>query len=266
MYKLIAVDMDGTLLNSEHKISTYTKNTIKKAKEKGVKVVLASGRPVAGLIQYAEELDLLTESDYVVGFNGCVIKCIKTNEILQMETITGRDLKEIYELSREIGVAMHAYIDDVCKSPGKSKATLQDTTLNRVKLVQSTFEEIKDDDVVIKAMFADEKVAIDDAIVKTPPLLKNRYSISRSADIYLEFLNPNINKGKGVIAVANHLGIKAEEIIAFGDAENDKYMLEIAGVGVAMGNAYKEVKQIADFVTSSNNEDGVAIALEKYVL
>ena len=115
-------------------------------------------------------------------------------------------------------------------------------------------------------MMIDEPEKLDKAIEKLPKEVYEKYTVVKSAPFFLEFMNKKVNKGVGVELLAKHLNIKQEEIITMGDAGNDLHMIEYAGMGIAMGNATNDIKTIANYITESNNEDGVAKAIEKFVL
>ncbi|MFK5113077.1 HAD-IIB family hydrolase, partial [Klebsiella pneumoniae subsp. pneumoniae] len=119
---------------------------------------------------------------------------------------------------------------------------------------------------LLKVMMIDEPAILDQAIARIPAEVKEKYTVLKSAPYFLEILDKRVNKGTGVKSLADALGIKPEEIMAIGDQENDIAMIEFAGVGVAMDNAIPAVKEAANFITKSNLEDGVAFAIEKYVL
>jgi Cof subfamily protein (haloacid dehalogenase superfamily) len=112
----------------------------------------------------------------------------------------------------------------------------------------------------------DDPEILQKAVDNLPQEVYEKYTVVRSAPFFLEFLNKEVNKGVGVEMLAKHLGVKREEVITMGDAGNDLHMIEYAGMGIAMGNAFDEVKEAANYITDSNNEDGVAKAIEKFVL
>ncbi len=117
MYKLIAIDMDGTLLTKDHTISEYTKNTLKKVREKGVKVVLATGRPLDGLTRYLNDLELTTEEDYLVCFNGALVQNVATKEVVGRIVLKGQDLIDLYAVSQNLQVNIHAFSSQGCITP-----------------------------------------------------------------------------------------------------------------------------------------------------
>ena len=265
MYKLIAIDMDGTLLKEDKTISIKTKEAIKMATDKGAKVVLASGRPIIGLEPYLKELGLDTEDDYVMSFNGSLVQNSRTKEIVFESALKGTDLKSLYALSKELGVNIHAFDTKGCITPVMSKYTEVEGKLNHIEVGIVDFNEVSDDEDIIKIMFVDPQEKLEEAIKKLPADIYDKYTVVRSSPFFLEFLNKESNKGVGVAALANHLGINKKEVICMGDAGNDLAMIEYAGMGVAMANAFDEVKKAANFITLSNEEDGVAFAINKFV-
>lgn len=266
MYKLIALDMDGTLLREDKTISATTKKAIDRAREKGVKVVLASGRPLDGLKSYLAELDLIGEEEYVLSFNGALVQNTKTKEIIAKTALDGRDVKYLYNISREIGVNIHAFLSSGLATPKMSRYTELEADINKIEVNLVDFNTVDDNDEVAKIMMIDEPEILEEGIKKLPQEVYEKYTVVRSAPYFLEFLNKASNKGEGVKALADHLGIEPKEIICIGDAGNDLDMIKYAGLGVAMGNAFPEVKEIANFITKTNEEDGVAHVIEKFVV
>ena len=267
MYKLVAIDMDGTLLNSEKKISDRTKEAIHKARQMGVTVVLATGRPIEGVSRYLEELNMYTEKDYVLSYNGSLVQKTSNKEIIGKIALKGSDLHYLENLSNELNVNIHAFHEEKgLITPKNSKYTEVEANINEIEIHEMSFDNVKENDVIIKAMMIDEPEILGPAIDKLPKEIYEKYTVVRSTPYFLEFLNKESNKGVGVELLAKHLGIKQEEVIAVGDAGNDLHMIEYAGLGVAMGNAFDEIKEIADYTTDSNNEDGVAKVIEKFIL
>lgn len=265
MYKLIAVDMDGTLLREDKTISDRTKKAIHKAVQKGVKVVLASGRPIEGLERYLEELQLLSDEDYVMSFNGSIIQNAKTKEIVSKNILKGSDLKRLYKLAKEIGVNIHAFTKNGCVTPHMNEYSELEGRINGIQVAEIDYNTIEDDEDVIKVMMIDPEPVLEEAIKRIPKAYYDDFTVVRSAPYFLEFLNKQSSKGTGVKALGEYLGIKQEEIICIGDAGNDLDMIQFAGLGVAMGNAFEEVKEAADYVTSNNESDGVAHVIEKFI-
>lgn len=267
MYKLIALDMDGTLLKDDKTISDKTKDCLVKARENGTKIVLASGRPLEGLSRYLEELDLISNDDYVLSYNGALVQSVGNKNIIASNALTGEDLAELYNISKEVGVNIHAFSkSEGLITPKNNKYTELEATINGIDIIEKDFDLVGAEEEIIKVMMIDEPEVLEAAIEKMPKELHDKYTVVRSAPYFLEFLNTDGNKGEGLKALAEHLGITEKEVIAMGDAGNDKHMIEYAGLGVAMGNAFPEIKELANYITMTNEEDGVAHVIEKFVL
>lgn len=267
MYKIIALDMDGTLLNSDKVITERTKNALKAARKKGVKVVLASGRPIDGLRRYLKELDLVDKDEYVLSYNGSLVQETKSDAIIHESGLNGYDLRYIYKLSRELEVNIHAFSAETgLITPKISKYTVVESELNGIDINVVDFDKIKDDERIIKIMLIDEADVLDKAIAKLPEEVYEKYNVVKSTPYFLEIINKNGNKGQGLKALAKHLNVKSEEIIAVGDAGNDADMIKYAGLGVAMGNATEDIVKIANYKTLSNNDDGIAKVVEKFIM
>lgn len=267
MYKIIALDMDGTLLNSQHQISPRTKEVITQAREQGIKVVLASGRPIAGIRRQLAELGISSDQDFVCHFNGAVVENVGTGEIVNHKMITGAGAKKVARLAKELGVNTHAFspIHGLI-TPKISEFTEVEANINGIEINVFDFEQLDDDHPINKVMIVDQPELLDNAIKNLPKDLYEEFMVLRSAPWFLEFLNPEANKGTGIKMIADYLGVPAEQVMCVGDAENDHHMLKYAGMGVAMGNATPETKALADYITLTNDEDGVAYVIEKFAL
>lgn len=266
MYKLIAIDMDGTLLKEDKSISNVTNRAIQKARAKGVKIVLTTGRPIDGVIPYLKELNLMNKDDYAIAYNGALIQNTKTKDIIAKTLMSLEDAEYLYRLSQELNVNIHALTDKCCITPKWSKYSQLESDINAIPLEFVDFNNLDKNTPIVKIMFIDEPEVLQKAIDKLPKEVFEKYTVLRSAPFFLEFLDKNVNKGKGVEILAKTLGIKKEEVMCIGDAGNDLHMIKFAGLGVAMGNAFPEVKEAADYVTLSNEEDGVAHVIDKFIL
>lgn len=267
MYKLVAMDMDGTLLRNDKSISERTKKAIQEARDKGVSVVLATGRPIEGVTRFLEELDMFTDKDYVLSYNGALVQKTKTKEAICKVTLTGADFHYLKKISDELGVNIHAFWEKKgLVTPKSSKYTEVEAELNNIQVHEINMDSVGDDEVIVKVMMIDEPEILEAAIEKLPKEIHEKYTVVKSMPFFLEFLNKDANKGVGVDLLAKHLGVKQEEVITLGDAENDTHMIEYAGLGVAMGNATNEIKEISNYITDTNENDGVAKVIEKFVL
>ena len=266
MYKLIAVDMDGTLLDEKKEISQRCQNAIFRLKEKGKKIVIATGRPLNGIMHYLEILNLLDENDYVITFNGALVQSTKLKQIIFNKPLSLGAYKELYVISQKLGVNIHALTEKSILTPKNNPFTEFGSSINRIPIIESSVDDIDASTNIVKVMFIDEPEKLDAIIPLIPSWIEDKYMILRSTPNFLEFLEKSVNKGSGVSAIAEHLGIKREEVICVGDAGNDLHMIRYAGLGVAMGNATEEIKSEADYITYSNEEDGVAHVIEKFML
>ncbi len=267
MYKLVALDMDGTLLNSQGKISEKTKQTITAAREKGIVVVLASGRPLEGMTDALNELNMTSNDDYVLCYNGSLVQRVESQSVIRSQLLLGSDAKNIASLSHDFGVHVHGFSRrQGLITPENNHYTQHEATINGLDITEIDFAELDNNEEILKVMMIDEPELLSKAIAQLPAALYDQYTIVQSAPFFLEFMNKNSNKGAGVKALAEHLGIDASEVICMGDAGNDHHMLEYAGLGIAMGNATDDTKAIANYITDSNNDDGVAKAIDKFIL
>jgi len=267
MIKLIALDMDGTLLNEEKKITPRTHQTIQRAKQAGVKVVLASGRPLQGLIPYLEQLELTSDEDFVISYNGSLVQRVGSGEIIHKTTLSGKDGSELLKVAEQLGVFIHAFsAEHGLITQQHNPWTDIESSLNGMDVSEHDFAQLSADDALTKIMFVAEESVLDQAIANLPAQLREQYTVCRSAPFFLEFLHRDSNKGVGVAQLANILGLSAEQVMCAGDAENDLQMLQYAGLAVAMDNADAELKAIAHYIAPSNKQDGVAIAIEEKVL
>ncbi|GFZ27458.1 Cof-type HAD-IIB family hydrolase [Lactobacillus corticis] len=265
--KLVALDTDGTLLNSQSKILDSTKKVVAQALAAGVKVVLCSGRPIAGLAPYMAELGITGDDQYAVTLNGAITRTasgkVQTEDILSHETYL-----ELTEFAR----AHHTPFNVVAPD---SKIITADHDIDFMVYVQAYENtatlyvrqpsELPADFQPAKGAFVGTKEQLD----QIEPLVRERFDqnnyVVRADDRFLEIMHPNVNKGQGLRELCQKIGIKPAEVMAVGDAGNDLTMFEFAGVAVAMGNGTPEAKAAADFVTGSNDADGIAQAFEKFV-
>lgn len=266
MYKLIAIDMDGTLLNSDRIITDRTKKAISEARKKGKYVVLCSGRPIEGIERFLVELNMNTEDDYVISFNGSLVQHAAKKDVIGKKALKGSDLKFLYEVSKKLCVNIHGFSKEGCITPKMSKYTMLEGELNGIEVKEFDYNNIDNDEDIMKVMMIDEPEILDNVIKNLPKDLYDKYTVVRSMPYFLEFLNKEANKGVGVKMLSDYLNIKREEVICVGDAGNDLHMVEYAGLGVAMENATEDLKKAASYITKSNDNDGVAEVIEKYML
>lgn len=266
MIKICAIDLDGTLFDHQKRISDENKQAIKNAKANGCKIVIATGRPYNGVLPVLKELDLISENDYVICYNGAKVFNTKTMELIFSTTISGKAVKELYKESKRLKTNFHAFkknedlITDV-----HNPYTDVEVRLNKIVDNIVDFHTIEDDEEFLKCMMVGENTTLDYAIENLNPMYYENYSVVRSAPIFLEFLNKTTNKGTALEALAKYLSISSKETMAIGDAGNDLAMIEKAAIGVAMENSFPEIKKVANYITTSNEASGVAKALNQFV-
>jgi len=268
LYKLVAIDIDGTLLNSREEITEEINTAIQAAKTKGVKVVLCTGRPIGGVYSFIEELKLNDEEDFVITFNGALVQNTRTKEVTTKNFLTNKDLKSLFELSQKVNSPMHYFDLRDMYTPNKkiNRYTVYESYTNQVPLHYRPMDETPKGIQIPKVMFIDDEKRLNAIIEAIPESFKEKYTMVKSAPFFLEILHPTVSKASAVKQLAEKLSIEREEIVCIGDGENDLSMVKYAGCGVAMANATPSVKKAADFQTLSNDENGVAYAIEKLIL
>lgn len=268
MYKLIALDIDGTLLNSEKKITSDVFNSIQEAKKNGAKVVLSTGRPLPGVTPLLNELNLNDEGDYVICFNGAVVQEVKSERVISNIEMTYGDFKDIYKVVKELNTKVHINTPINLITPHKepSQYTVLESELNKIPIVYKSEDEINEDITFCKIMIIDDPEKLEEILNILPKELFKKYTVVRSAPFFLEFLNKKANKGTALKALCENINLPIEKTIAVGDEENDQHMIKMAGLGVAMGNARDSIKDISDYITKTNNDGGVAHVINKFLL
>lgn len=269
MIKLLALDMDGTLLNSEKKISQENITAIHKAIKAGVKLVLCTGRPPFGVQPYFEQLGLTQENEYVIVDNGCAIHQTNDWSVIDWVALTKEDIRYLYELTLNSSIQLTLFDEKHYFVVGEKPSTIveRDATYVFTDPVQISLDEaLSGKHIMFQAMFLGEKEAVDSFEASFSKDICQRFSGVRSQPVIYEAMPSGVTKAFALERLANKLKISPQEIMAMGDANNDIEMLEFAGLGIAMGNASYHVKNLADDVTCSNDEHGVAVAIEKHIL
>ena len=264
--KLVAIDMDGTLLNSNHQLSEKTIETIKTKSAEGMKIVLASGRPLVGMLKEVEQLGLTTDHDYIISYNGALAVNSATHQPFVEHALSYDDLISLHNLSVEVQTHQHFEDLEAIYTPHReiNEYTVHEASLTKMPLIYQPIDEIDPNTSICKLMFIDPEEEITRVMEEIPASYYEKYNIVRSAPFFLEFLNKEASKGLTLKNLAEKLGIDQSEVMAIGDNENDISMLEYAGIGVAMENATPKTKTFAQKITLTNDEDGVAYALENF--
>lgn len=266
-YRVLAFDLDGTLTNSEKKVTRRTKEAIDRARERGCEIVLSSGRPVEGIWPVVKTLEMDRLGGYVVALNGAVILDCRTGRRLYEKGIPRDLLPGICEYGRSHGLPMLTYVPggEITNRPDHP-GVLREAYNNGMTPTYVEDFEASLPDPVEDIMYIDEPEVVAKACRELNALYGDRLNIYPSEPCFLEILPHGTNKALGLEKVLELLGCGREQLMAFGDEVNDLEMLRFAGFGVCMGNGAGEAKEAADYVTASNEEDGVALALEKFIL
>ncbi len=263
-YKLIAIDIDGTLTNSQKKITERTKKALINLQKQGVKVCLASGRPTQGVSPLADELALKKYGGYILSFNGAYIFECETGKVVYQNVLPKDAPQLICPLAKENNCEILSYENDIIITETPKNQYVQiEAGINKmqIKAVPSLMEYINFP--VTKFLILQEGDYLAKVEKRLADTIGDRYSVYRSEPYFLEIMPLNVDKAYSLNHLAEYLHIKKNEVAACGDGYNDITMLQYAGLGVAMKNARDIVKHTADFITLSNDEDGIVYAVEK---
>lgn len=266
MYKILALDLDGTLTNSKKEITPHTLDVLIQAQQKGLRLVLASGRPTVGIMPLAKELHLKEYGGYILAFNGGLIIDCATGEPIYQKVLDTSVYKHLYEVGNTEEFKILSYLDDcIACEDIENEYVRYEARLNKMQLkkLDSFLEEINFPEPKCLIVGNEEKLAVLEK--ELSEYYKGMMSIYRSEPFFLEVLPLGIDKARRLNFLLNYLGLKKEELMVCGDGFNDLSMIEFAGLGVAMSNAQQTVKNAADYITLSNDEDGVAAAVKKFI-
>lgn len=266
-YKSIVLDLDGTLTNARKEITPRTKAAILRAQQQGIKVILASGRPVAGIEPLAKELELDTYGGYILAFNGGKVIDYKSGEIIYESALPVHIITELYKTARENQVAILSYSDKavITESPEDPHVIIE-AELNKMPIHSTDCFTRTICSPVPKCLMVGEEahIAALESIVQTR--FGKNVNVFRSEPFFLEIMPPNIDKAYSLKRLLNRIGIDRKQAIACGDGFNDLSMIQFAGLGVAMANAQPIVREAADYITLSNEEDGIAHVIDTFIL
>lgn len=291
MYKIVAIDLDGTLLNSFGEITPKTKEVLKMAINRGVQVVLASGRPISAIENIANEIG---SKEYLISGNGALVYDIQKSEVVYDKFLAKDQVLKIVDICEENSIYCNVYTETevIAKSlnynvlfyhkENAKKVEGKRTNINIVSNMRKYIEELSDESRFLKMTVCDPSRMIFNGIIRklrnidTIDVLDvshmSRKTIKDGTDnvqieyYYTEITNKNVNKWSAIEYLLELQNISSEEVMAIGDNVNDKEMIENAGLGVVMGNSSPQMKEIADVVVSDNNSDGIVEAIEKYIL
>lgn len=266
-YSIIALDLDGTLTNSEKNITPRTFDALMKAQREGVRLVLASGRPTFGIAALANQLQLADYGGYVLSYNGgrIIDWCEKT--VIFSQVVDQKLVPILYDFAEKAQLPIVTYLPEaILASKNEGEYLAEEARINGMPVVvaQNFVEEaMQIAGGSTKFLIPGEPELLIQLELEMKAALSEQMEVFRSAPFFLELPPKGIDKAQSLQRLLTHLGLERESLMAFGDGFNDLSMIQFAGQGVAMANAVEEVKSIADFVTTSNEEDGIAHALEQ---
>lgn len=266
-YQMIVLDLDGTLTNRDKVITPRTREALMEVQRRGKIVVLASGRPARGVVPLAEELELARFGGYILAFNGGEIISCQTGKTVFSKLLPLESNHRIIELALEHRVDFLTYeADHLVTNNAECPYGKLESNINHMELVQVG-------DMVSHVNFEVPKfLLLDDgdylALVepKIKAALGKNFSVYRSEEYFLEILPKGVDKALSLERLLDAAGLSKEEMIACGDGYNDLSMVKYAGLGVAMENAVLPLRKTADYITSSNNDDGIAKVVEEFML
>ena len=260
---MLVLDMDDTLLNDDHTISNENKVMLAKARELGVHIVLASGRPTPAMIAYVKELQL--DNSYMISYNGAVITDLKEDKVIFEQTLTQGQIHELYDYSLKSKTHIITYVGGKIVSETDSEYIEIEkniTGLEHNKVV-SFKEEVQSS--AVKCILLEEPTYLKE-VEKDLKAAMPHLSVSMSKPFFLEVAQNGIDKGASIKFLAERLNILQSEIIAVGNAGNDLTMIEYAGLGVWVDNVDPELRDKGDVIVASNNNHGVAEVVRRFIL
>ena len=270
--QLAAIDLDGTLLDSQYQLREENCQTVQKLAGSGVIVVLASGRMHATILPFSRRMNL---NDPIISYNGAMAKHVKTGarshpenrgEVLHHIPIPCHLAKDIIEHCAKRNMHLNFYLDDVLYIRERNEwSQLYDGRTGATSHPVGDLHQF-DGHEPTKLQIVDAPQNIDSFLIEFKNIFKEKLYITKTQPEYLEFMNPEVSKGRALIAIAERLGVSMAKVVAFGDGYNDISLMEVAGFRVAMENSVDEIKSCADYITGTNDEDGVAAAIKSLLL
>lgn len=266
-YQMIVLDLDGTLTNSQKEITEPTKKALIEIQQAGKRVVLASGRPINGVLPLARELDLHKYGSYILSFNGARITQCSNEQVIYNKTLPAEVIKPIYEMvSAYPGLDIITYEGDyILSGIAANEYTEKEAFINKMDIIQlENFAEYIHFPIN-KLLIPGEPSVVEKVMEALKQQFHSYLNIYRSEPFFLEIMPQNIDKAYSLQRLANSIGLTADDMICCGDGYNDVSMIEFAGLGVAMANAQLIVKESADYITLSNDEDGILHVINQFM-
>ena len=261
-FRAIALDLDGTLTNHDKVVTPRTRQALLKAQELGTVIILASGRPTYGIVPVAECLELEKRGGYILSYNGGNIVNTKTGEKLFSQFLPDAVIPILYKYAKEKNHALLGYAgNEIITEMPDDQYVKEESRINKMNIrkVDNLLDALEPHPT--KLLMTGDPTDMIKAEEELVEILGEKMDIFRSAPFFLELVPKGIDKAKSLLRLLSKINLTPADLMAFGDGYNDLSMLKLASVGVAMANAAPEVRADADYVTLSNEEDGVAEAL-----
>lgn len=264
-FRAIALDLDGTLTNHDKVVTPKTREALLQAESKGATIILASGRPTFGIEPVAECLELDKRGGYILSYNGGNIVNAKTGEMLFTQFLPAEVLPLLYMYAKEHNHALLGYAgNEIITEMPDDPYVKEESRINKMNIRKVDFLLDSLPPHPTKLLMTGDPKDMLKAENELGELLESKMDIFRSAPFFLELVPKGIDKAQSLLRLLEQINLTPADMIAFGDGYNDLSMIKLAGMGVAMENAAPEVRAGADYVTQSNEEDGVAAALEHF--
>lgn len=266
-FKLLVLDLDGTLTNAKKEITPRNREVLIRAQEQGIRLVLASGRPTYGIAPLADELQMDRFGGYILAYNGGEIIDWKSHETIYHNVLPDAVIPYLYTSAKQNGLAILSYNDEniVTESP-EDVYVEKEAFLNKMP-VRATTDFLGDLRLPVpKCLIVGNPSCLVTVESEIALHLQGQISVYRSEPYFLELVPLGIDKAQSLAILLEKLNLNREEMVAIGDGYNDLSMIKFAGMGVAMANAQEPVKKAADYITLSNEEDGVAAYVEQFLL
>lgn len=268
MYRIIALDLDGTLTNAQKEITPQTREALMKAQEMGVRIILATGRPPYGVVPLAEELELARYGGFILCYNGGLIQNYATKECIFEQKLSLEELPYLCKRSSEAGFTIMTYKETEIYTENPADEYVHKASfINKMPIHQVAHFQTDVPAPIYKCLIVGEPEGLHELEEQLKEEVSDRLDLFRSMPYFIEVVPKGINKAHSLDVLMKSLGLTRENLIAVGDGWNDASMIQYAGMGVAMANAQPEVKAVADYITlRTNEEDGVAEVVEKFLL
>jgi Cof subfamily protein (haloacid dehalogenase superfamily) len=262
-YKMIAIDVDDTLLNDKMQISEATRIAIAAARDQGVLVTLATGRMFASAQKIAKQLGFNVP---IITYQGSLVKNLFDEKVLYERSVPLEAVQFLYDYAEKKDLHIQVYNEDKLYVKIDNQRIKDYAAMSNIPYIVAEDFNAFLYKPLTKILYIDDPDRLDVIAMDLQKQIGSLVHITKSKAHFLEFLHPEGTKGHAVKSLAAHYGYDLSEVIAIGDSWNDHEMLEVAGLGVAMNNAVDSLKQVADYITLSNNEDGVKHVIDKFIL